>query len=114
MTSKIKKESDLKSIDLIQTKDILLELGRIKKKSQLLIGFALETDNEIINAQKKIKSKNLNAIVLNSLKDKNAGFTFDTNKITFIKNNGKSKSFDLKSKSDVAIDVMKEIINIDE
>ena len=64
--------------------------------------------------EKKIKSKNLNAIVLNSLKDKNAGFTFDTNKITFINNNGKSKSFDLKSKSDVAIDIMKEIININE
>lgn len=114
MPLKIKKENDLKSIDIIQTKDILLELGRIKKKSQLLIGFALETDNEIINAQKKIKSKNLNAIVLNSLKDKNAGFAFDTNKITFIKNNGKSKSFDLKSKSDVALDIMKEIININE
>tara|TARA_X000001036_G_scaffold440140_1_gene494912 strand:+ start:4825 stop:6036 length:1212 start_codon:yes stop_codon:yes gene_type:complete len=114
MPSKIKKENDLKSIDLIQTKDILFELGQIKKKSQLLIGFALETENEIINAQKKIKSKNLNAIVLNSLKDKNAGFTFDTNKITFINNNGKSKSFDLKSKSDVAIDIMKEIININE
>jgi len=112
-SSKIKKEDKLNSIDLIPTKDILFEMGRIKK-DQILIGFALESDNEINNAIDKLKIKNLDAIILNSLKDIGAGFDFDTNKITFIKKNGISKPFKLKSKSDVAVDIFNEIINLNE
>jgi len=112
-SSKIKKEHKLNSIDLIPTKDILFEMGRIKK-DQILIGFALESDNEINNAIDKLKIKNLDAIILNSLKDIGAGFDFDTNKITFIKKNGISKPFKLKSKSDVAVDIFNEIINLNE
>ena len=111
--SKIKKEEKLESIDLIATKDILFEMGKLKK-NQLLIGFALESDDEINNAIKKMKNKNLDAIILNSLKDIGAGFDFNTNKITFIKKNGISKPFKLKSKSDVAVDIFNEIINLNE
>ena len=111
--SKIKKEEKLESIDLIATKDILFEMGKLKK-NQLLIGFALESDDEINNAIKKIKNKNLDAIILNSLNDRGAGFEFDTNKITFIKKNGNLKSFNLKKKSLVAIDIFNEIISLNE
>ena len=112
-SSKIKKEDGLKSIDLKRTKDILFEMGKIKK-NQLLIGFALESDNEKSNALKQIKSKNLDAIILNSLNDKNAGFNSDLNKITFINKNGKSKPFVLKRKPLVAVDILNEIIKINE
>jgi len=112
-SSKIKKEDKLKLIHLTPTKDVLFEIGRIKKH-QILIGFALESENEIENAYKKIKRKNLDAIILNSLNDKGAGFEFDTNKITFIKKNGISKSFKLKSKSNVAIDIFNEIIKLND
>ena len=111
--SKIKKEEKLESIDLIATKDILFEMGKLKK-NQLLIGFALESDDEINNAIKKMKNKNLDAIILNSLNDRGAGFEFDTNKITFIKKNGNLKSFNLKKKSLVAIDIFNEIISLNE
>ena len=111
--SKIKKEEKLESIDLIATKDILFEMGKLKK-NQLLIGFALESDDEINNATKKMKNKNLDAIILNSLNDRGAGFEFDTNKITFIKKNGNLKSFNLKKKSLVAIDIFNEIISLNE
>ena len=111
--SKIKKEEKLESIDLIATKDILFEMGKLKK-NQLLIGFALESDDEINNATKKMKNKNLDAIILNSLNDSGAGFEFDTNKITFIKKNGNLKSFNLKKKSLVAIDIFNEIISLNE
>ena len=110
---KIKKENNLDSVNLIPTKDILFEMGKIKK-NQILIGFALETDNEINNATSKIKNKNLDAIIVNSLNDKGAGFGYETNKITFIKKNGTLKSFELKSKSDVAKDIFNEIIKIND
>jgi phosphopantothenoylcysteine decarboxylase/phosphopantothenate--cysteine ligase len=113
LSSKIKKEDKLSKINLIPTKDILFEMGRIKK-DQLLVGFALESNDEINNAREKLKTKNLDAIILNSLNDKATGFGFDTNKITFIKKNGTSKPFKLKSKSDVAADIFNEIININE
>ena len=80
-------------------------LGENKNK-QLLIGFALETDNEVENAKKKLKAKNLDAIVLNSLNDKGAGFATDTNQITVIKRNNKMISFELKHKLDVAKDIL--------
>ena len=109
---KIKKHNNsLLSIDLIQNIDILKYLGENKTEKQILVGFALETDNETQNALIKIKNKNLDAIVLNSLNDKGAGFGHDTNKVTFINKNGLVKKFDLKSKIDVSIDIFNELID---
>lgn len=103
---KIKREDtgDM-AIQLVANKDIAAALGKAKK-SQLLIGFALETDNEEQNAQRKIEKKNLDFIVLNSLKDKGAGFQHDTNKITIIDKNGEKKDFPLKPKGEVASDII--------
>jgi len=92
------------------TKDILASLGKMKKH-QFLVGFALETNNELENAKRKLKRKNLDAIVLNSLQDKGAGFATDTNKITFIDKDLNEKSFNLKSKVEVAKDIINEILN---
>lgn len=103
---KIKKTSETKSIELVPTKDTLEALGQLKKTNQLLIGFALETDNELENAKAKIKKKNLDFIVLNSLNDAGAGFKTDTNKITIIDKNNKIIKFELKSKLDVAKDIL--------
>ena len=109
---KIKKQNNnILSIDLIQNIDILKYLGDNKSEKQILIGFALETDNENQNALLKIKNKNLDAIVLNSLNDKGAGFGHDTNKVSIINKNGLFKKFKLKSKSDVSIDIFNELIN---
>jgi len=108
---KIKKQSkDLLSIDLVENIDILKHLGENKSNKQILVGFALETDNEFQNALSKIENKNLDAIVLNSLNDKGAGFGHDTNKITFINKNGKINKFKLKSKIDVSKDIFNELI----
>lgn len=109
---KIKKSSATKAIDLIPTKDTLAELGKLKTKKQLLVGFALETENEVANAKEKIKKKNLDLIILNSLKDKGAGFKTDTNKITIIDKNNKITKFELKSKENVAKDILKAIQNL--
>ncbi|WP_369048861.1 bifunctional phosphopantothenoylcysteine decarboxylase/phosphopantothenate--cysteine ligase CoaBC [Tenacibaculum sp. UWU-22] len=107
--NKIKKNDASLQIELTPTKDILASLGKIKKK-QFLVGFALETDNEITNAEVKLQRKNLDAIVLNSLQDKGAGFATDTNKITIIDKYLSKKSFDLKSKKAVSKDIFNEII----
>jgi phosphopantothenoylcysteine decarboxylase/phosphopantothenate--cysteine ligase len=110
---KIKKEiSDNLSIDLVSNVDILSHLGKTKKNKQLLIGFALEYENQIANAIKKINKKNLDAIVLNSLKDKGAGFNHDTNKITFINKKEEVIKFKLKTKKEVSIDILNEIIKL--
>jgi phosphopantothenoylcysteine decarboxylase/phosphopantothenate--cysteine ligase len=106
---KIKKEDSSLIIKLTPTKDILASLGLIKKH-QFLVGFALETNNEIENAKSKLKRKNLDAIVLNSLQDKGAGFATETNKITIIDKNLNEKAFELKSKAAVAKDIINEII----
>ena len=106
---KIKKKESALDIKLEPTKDILASLGVIKKE-QFLVGFALETTNELINALAKLKQKNLDAIVLNSLNDKGAGFSGNTNKITFIDKEERYTPFEMKSKSDVAIDIMNEIL----
>lgn len=106
---KIKKKESTLTMELSPTKDILASLGKIKKQ-QYLVGFALETNNEIENAKSKIKRKNLDAIVLNSLQDKGAGFATNTNKITIIDKNLNEKPFELKSKVEVAKDIMNEII----
>ena len=109
-TQKIKKKSDTLTLDLERTKDILASLGDIKK-NQFLVGFALETNNELENAKGKLKRKNLNLIVLNSLNDKGAGFKTDTNKVTFIDDKENVKVFQLKSKSEVASDLLNKIIS---
>ena len=106
---KIKKETDFNTINLVPTKDILATMGK-EKKDQFLVGFALETENELKNAIKKLKTKNLNAIVLNSLNDKGAGFSGDLNKISFINQEGKPTDFELKSKTLVAQDVFSQIL----
>ena len=108
-SQKIKKKDAIMRVDLVPTKDILASVGAIKKK-QYLVGFALETENEIANAKSKIKNKNLDLIVLNSLQDKGAGFKSDTNKITLIDKNDRIQSFDLKPKSEVAEDIFNDII----
>ena len=106
---KIKKKEAAMKIDLVKTQDILASLGT-QKKHQLLVGFALETNDEIANAKVKLKKKNLDLIVLNSLQDKGAGFKKATNKITIIDKNEEIKAFALKSKTAVAVDIINEII----
>ncbi|MDN3665431.1 bifunctional phosphopantothenoylcysteine decarboxylase/phosphopantothenate--cysteine ligase CoaBC [Algibacter miyuki] len=106
---KIKKKSDTLTLELGRTKDILASLGAAKT-NQFLVGFALETNNELENAKGKLKKKNLNLIVLNSLNDKGAGFQGDTNKVTFIDDAGNITENSLKSKADVAIDLLNKII----
>jgi phosphopantothenoylcysteine decarboxylase / phosphopantothenate---cysteine ligase len=106
---KIKKAADEFIIELEKTKDILASLGA-NKKNQFLIGFALETENEIDNASLKIQKKNLDLIVLNSLQDKGAGFGKDTNKVTFIDKNFKVEPMELKSKEAVADDILNKVI----
>jgi len=106
---KIKKASGDFSIELEKTKDILASLGAIKK-DQFLIGFALETENEIENAKLKIQKKNLDLIVLNSLQDEGAGFKKETNKVTFIDHNFKVEPMELKSKESVAVDILNKVI----
>ena len=94
---------------MVPTQDILASLGKLKQQ-QLLVGFALETNNEVENAKGKIQRKNLDLIVLNSLRDKGAGFATDTNKITIIDKNFETQVFDMKSKKEVAKDILTVII----
>ncbi|NNG08721.1 MAG: phosphopantothenoylcysteine decarboxylase, partial [Arenibacter sp.] len=105
---KIKKNTEELTIALIKNKDILFSLGERKDK-QFLVGFALETENEVENAIGKLKKKNLDAIVLNSLNDSGAGFGKITNKISFIDKNLEIKTFELKTKAEVALDILNEI-----
>jgi len=108
-SQKMKKSDSSFTIELEKTKDILASLGQIKK-NQFLIGFALETENEIEHAKQKIQKKNLDLIVLNSLNDSGAGFGKPTNKVTFIDKNFLVEPQELKSKEDVAIDIVNKII----
>ena len=109
---KIKKEKSKKiSLELVKNKDILKFLSSKKRKQQKVIGFSLETDNELKNATQKLKNKNLDAIILNSLNDEGAGFNFSTNKISFITSNY-VKDFSIKSKKDVAKDILLEIFSL--
>ncbi len=108
-TQKIKKKEASLSIELEPTKDILKSLGEAKKH-QFLVGFALETNDEKVNATKKLTSKNLDLIVLNSLRDKGAGFAGDTNKVTIIDKNLDEKTFELKSKQEVSKDIIAQIL----
>ena len=106
---KIKREKDDLVIRLKPTQDIAASLGAKKREDQIMVGFALETNNEAENAQGKLVRKNLDFIVLNSLKDANACFGYDTNKITIIEKDGTSKAFELKSKTEVAKDIIDNI-----
>ncbi len=108
-SQKIKKNTALNEIPLEACPDILLELGK-QKKNQYLVGFALETENEKTNALKKMKAKNLDAIVLNSLNDKGAGFNSDTNKVDFYSKKGASVKLNLRAKTEIAKGIFKEII----
>ena len=107
---KIKKQTDVFSVELTKTKDILKQLGEMKNDNQLLVGFALETNNEKAYALKKLQEKNADMIVLNSLNDAGAGFGYDTNKITIFDRTGKEYSFDTKTKQEVAVDIVNTII----
>jgi len=110
--AKIKKSDGILDIKLKKTKDILLGLGNIKSEKQILVGFALETNNEKENALKKLKEKNADLIVLNSLNDEGAGFKNDTNKVTIFTRDGKEKKFGIKSKDLVAKDIVDSIIEL--
>lgn len=108
---KIKKNDDKLVLNLIKNPDILMWAGQNKAKHQYLVGFALETNNEIENGQKKLLKKNLDLLVLNSLNDKGAGFKHDTNKVTFIQPNNKLTHFELKPKAEMGIDIVNQIEN---
>lgn len=109
---KIKRENrDEMILQLVKNPDIAATLGELKKENQSLIGFALETDNELENALKKMKRKNLDWIVVNSLKDKEAGFQKDTNKVSIISKEGNMKKYPAKSKKEVAKDIIDLIYN---
>lgn len=107
---KIKKKEETMTIELTKTHDIAASLGKMKHNGQIIVGFALETEQEQSNALKKLESKNFDLIVLNSLNDKGAGFGHDTNKITIIDRQQQSKTFDLKSKKEVANDIVHAIL----
>ncbi len=108
--NKIKKQNDDLKIELEKTPDIALNIGKIKKSSQITVGFALETDNEMENAKLKLKNKNLDLIILNSLNDKGAGFNTDTNKISIIRKDLSVLNFEIKTKTEVAKDIVEEIV----
>lgn len=107
---KLKRGKNPLQLVLEPTQDIAKALGESKSKKQILVGFALETHDELSNAKKKIESKNLDFIILNSANEKGAGFDVDTNRITIIHRNGNSVAFDLKSKQEVAKDIVNELV----
>ncbi|HNM32271.1 MAG TPA: phosphopantothenoylcysteine decarboxylase, partial [Chitinophagales bacterium] len=108
-TQKIKKSDTEFSITLKKNVDIAFEFGKVKNSKQLSIGFALETNEELKHAKEKLTKKNFDIVVLNSLNDKGAGFQFNTNKITIVNRNNKNTKFELKSKEEVAADIILEI-----
>ena len=109
-SQKVKKSNGSWDISLTKTNDILLEISQEKKENQILVGFALETENELASAKEKLINKNLDMIVLNSLNDKGAGFSYDSNKITIIEKDNKIEEFELKHKREVAKDIISKII----
>ncbi len=111
-TEKIKKDGNALELKLTKTNDILASLGKIKKADQTLVGFALETTDELKHATQKLRDKNADMIVLNSLRDEGAGFGFDTNKITMLDNNGGNVSLPLQSKQEVAEAIVKHILEL--
>ena len=110
--NKIRKNNQEITVKMHKTMDTAATLGKNKKSNQIIVGFALETENELEHAQQKLKKKNFDLIVLNSLNDKGAGFGHDTNKITIIHKNNKTREFELKSKEEVAEDIVGEIVKL--
>jgi phosphopantothenoylcysteine decarboxylase/phosphopantothenate--cysteine ligase len=110
---KVKKSEATLFLELNKTKDILMELGKMKKDNQRLAGFALETENETENAIWKLHTKNLDFIVLNSLRSEGAGFNTETNQITIIGRDGRRKDFEKKPKSKVAEDILDYLADLD-
>ena len=110
--AKVKKDANDWQISLTKTTDILQQLTKEKTKNQFVVGFALETEDELVNAKEKLVKKNLDMIVLNSLNDKGAGFTTDSNKITIIEKDNNMEEFELKHKQQVASDILNQIIKI--
>jgi len=108
---KIKKDEETFSIRMIKNIDIALEFGKVKRADQLSVGFALETEDELKNAIGKLERKNFDMVVLNSMNDADAGFGFDTNQISIIKKNFARKTFPLKTKNEVASDIISEIVH---
>jgi phosphopantothenoylcysteine decarboxylase / phosphopantothenate---cysteine ligase len=111
-TRKVKRGKDGMVIKLVPTVDIAAALGKNKRKGQVLAGFALETDNELINAKDKLIRKNLDLVILNSLKDQGSGFGYDTNKVTIIDKYNNIDKFELKSKEAVAKDILAKIVTM--
>ena len=109
--TKIKREKDLLHLSLEPTQDIAASLGKMKKENQRIIGFALETDDEEHNALDKLKRKNLDLIVLNSLKNEGAGFMVDTNQVTILSSHSRT-SFPCKPKQEVAEDIIAALCDI--
>ena len=99
-------------VEFVPNPDIARKLGEMKSDIQCLVGFALETNDEELNARDKMERKNLDLIVLNSLNDKQAGFGFDTNKVTILGRNGTKNEYELKSKTEVARDIVDEIASL--
>ncbi len=108
--NKIKSNIETQVVALKKTTDIAATLGAGKKNNQFVVGFALETENEEINALEKLRKKNFDLIVLNSLNDSGAGFSHDTNKVTLMDKDNNKETFELKNKKDVAVDIIKAII----
>jgi phosphopantothenoylcysteine decarboxylase/phosphopantothenate--cysteine ligase len=111
-SQKIKKDQDIFSIRMVKNIDIAFEFGKVKKAEQLSVGFALETENELMNAEGKLKKKNFDMVILNSMNDAETGFGFDTNQISIIKNDLSRKTFPLQPKTAVASDIVSEIVLI--
>ncbi len=109
---KIKRGKENWQLELKPSKDIAAALGEAKRNNQILVGFALETNDELLNAKNKLEKKNLDFIVLNSLNEKGAGFQFDTNKITIIDKSNNQQFFELKSKKEVAVDIIQKVISL--
>lgn len=110
--NKIKKQDQKMMLELAKTKDILKSLGEKKREGQLLVGFALETNNEKANALEKLEKKNADMIVLNSMKEEGAGFGYDTNKITIFSRSGSEFKFDTKTKERVAKDIVDTLLSL--
>lgn len=108
-TEKIKKKSDTLTLEMVKTRDIAAELGKIKRPDQVIAGFALETQNGEVNAKEKLQKKNFDFIVLNSLRDPGAGFQYDTNKISILRRDNKILEFELKTKMEAAGDILDEL-----
>jgi phosphopantothenoylcysteine decarboxylase/phosphopantothenate--cysteine ligase len=109
---KIKRTGDEILLRLKPTKDIAATIGKMKKKSQIVAGFALETHNELANAAEKLERKNLDIIIMNSMQDKGEGFGYDTNRITIIDKNNNIDKFELKSKDEAARDILDKIVSM--